>query len=525
MATMTNAELFIGLLVAIAVLAGFARLVGVPYPVVLVLGGLAIGFIPGVPHIRVDPNVILLVFLPPLLYSAAFLLSARELRVHARTIFLLAVGLVVVTMAIVASVAHAVAGLGWAPAFVLGAAVGATDPIAATSVLERLGAPRRISTILEGESLVNDGTALVAYKVAVGAVGAATFSLPDAIGEFVVASIGGAAVGLAVGWLSARIRQTFDESRIEITVSLLTPFAAYIAAVEAGLSGVLAAVAAGLYVGARSTWIFSAETRLRYYAFWEVLTFLLNSLLFLLIGLELHAVLKGLASVSASTLAADAALLSTVVLGVRLIWMFAVTPVIDALPGMRAAQSPRERLVLGWSAMRGGLTLAAALAIPLTAHGAAFPHRDRLVFLTYLVIVMTLVLPGLTLPALIRRLGVGREEERASARLAAEARADLARAALARLDDLERAQTASVDAVSQVRAQYDARLSRAETLLGGDHENRDDLEGYRLVRSELVGAERAALADLRRRGRIPDAVVRALERELDLEEARLRGQR
>jgi len=195
--------------------------------------------------------------------SAAFLLSAGELRAHARSIFLFAIGLVVLTMVIVAAAAHQFADLGWPQAFVLGAAVGATDPIVATSVLERLGAPRRISTILEGESLVNDGTAFVAYKIAVGAVGTATFSPPGAVGQFVLVSVGGAAVGFAAGWFSARIRKAFDDARIEITVSLLTPFAAYIPAVQLGLSGVLAAVAAGLYVGARSMWIFSAETRLR----------------------------------------------------------------------------------------------------------------------------------------------------------------------------------------------------------------------------------------------------------------------
>jgi Na+/H+ antiporter len=522
---MSHAELLIGLLVAIAVLAGFARLVGVPYPVVLVLGGLAIGVIPGVPHLRVSPDLILLLFVPPLLYSAAFLQSASELRVYARSILLLAVGLVLVTMVIVAWAAHAVVGLGWASAFVVGAAVGATDSIAATSILERVGAPRQLSTVIEGESLVNDGTALVSYKLALGIVGAASFSLPGAVGEFALVSAGGAAVGLAVGWLSARIRQMFDEARIEITVSLLTPFAAYIAAVEAGLSGVLAVVAAGLYVGAHSMWIFSAETRLRYYAFWEVLAFLLNSLLFLLIGLELHTVLSGLEWQATRTLVLGAALLSGVVLGVRLLWMFLVAPVVDALPGAPAGGSWRERLVLGWSGMRGGLTLAAALAIPLTVDGAPFPQRDRLVFLIYAVILVTLVVPGLTLPTLVQRLGLGREEQEAAAEYVVEARADLARAALARLDDLTGEQLAPEEALADARAYYDARLRRAEAFFENDRSPTDQLEGYRRVRAEAIAAERAALADLTQRGRLPDSVVRALERELDLDEARLHGQR
>jgi Na+/H+ antiporter len=522
---MAHAELLIGMLVAIAVLAGFARLVGVPYPVVLVLGGLAIGLVPGVPRVRIDPNLILLGFLPPLLYSAAFLLSPSELRDHASSIFPLAIGLVVVTMVIVAVVAHLVAGLQWAPAFVLGAAVGATDPIAATSVLERLGAPRAIAAILEGESLVNDGTALVAYNIALGAVAAASFSLAGAVGQFVLVSLGGAVVGLAVGWVSARVRQMFDEARIEITVSLLTPFAAYIPAVQLGLSGVLAVVAAGLYVGSRSSWIFSAETRLRYYAFWEVLAFLLNSVLFLLIGLELRGLLDALPSISAWSLVADAALLSGVMLGARLIWMFAVVPVTDLLPGRSAARSWHERLVLGWSAMRGGLTLAAALAIPLTSDHAPFPQRNQLIFLAYIMIIITLVLPGLTLPILVRKLGVGTEEDEAATLYAAEVRAELARAALARLDDLADRESASDEAVAQARAQYDLRLKRSEAALASGRHPSEETKGYRQLRSELIAAERAALADARRRGRVPDPVIREIERELDLEETRLRGRR
>ena len=518
---MADAQLLILLLLAIAVLAGLARLLDLPYPVVLVLGGLGIALVPGAPRIRMDPDLVFLIFLPLLLYSAAFLSSARELRAQAGPILLLAVGLVLVTMGAVAAVAHLALGIPWAPAFVLGAVLGPTDPISATSILARVGAPRRISTILEGESLVNDSTALVSYKIALGAVGAAGFSAAAALGPFVLDSAGGAAVGLAIGWLSARVRRSLDESQIEITVSLLTPFAAYIPAEQLGLSGVLAAVAAGLYVGEQSTGIISAESRLRASAFWEVLAFLLNSVLFLLIGLELPTVLGGLTSIPAPELIADAALVSGVVVAVRLAWSFALAPVSKAVRRPLALPSWRERVVVGWSGMRGAVSLAAVLAIPLTVGGEAFPHRDLIVFVTSAVVVATLVPPGLTLGPLIERLGLAAGERERAARHHAEARASLARAALARLDELAEEEAAPVDSLDRLRSRYDDRLRRLEAKLDGGSTAEGDL-GVN-VRRELLAAERGALADLRREGEMPDRLARAIERDLDLEEARLHG--
>jgi Na+/H+ antiporter len=515
-----NIELILGLLVAIAVLAGFARVVGIPYPVVLVLGGLAIGLVPGFPHVRVQPDLIFFVFLPPLLYSAAFLSSATELRELVRPILTLAIGLVLATMVVTAVVAHGVFGVPWAPAFVLGAVVGATDPISATSLLRRLGAPERIAALLEGESLVNDGTALVSYKLAIAAAAAASFSLPVAVLRFVAVSLGGAAIGLAVGWISARIRRSFDDAPIEITVSLLTPFAAYIPADRVGVSGVLAAVAAGLYVGGQSTWIFSAETRLRYYAFWEVLAFLLNSLLFLLIGLQIRSVLDALQSIRPLSLLGDAALLSAVVVALRFAWMFLLAPVDDALPGAPVARSWRERVVVGWSGMRGGLSLAAVLAIPLTANGAPFPERNLLLFLTFAVILVTLVLPGLTLAPLIRML-LGSDRE-ASERQALEARIALAQAALARLDELDGGSAAPPEVLEQLRAEYDQRLGRLEAELHGTRMEPFTGDTYPRLRRDLLSAQRLALSEMRRHAHAPDSVLRAIERDLDLEEARLR---
>jgi Na+/H+ antiporter len=516
---MSDAELLIGLLVVIAVLAGMARLIGVPYPVLLVLGGLAIALVPGAPQVRLDPDLILLIFLPPLVYSAAFLLSPRELRAHAQPIALLAVGLVLATMVIVAVVAHSALGIAWAPAFVLGAIVGPTDPLAATAVLTRLGAPRRITTILEGEALVNDGTALVAYKIALGAVGVAGFSIPGAAGRFIVVSIGGAIVGLLIGWLSASVRATFDEPEIEITLSLLTPYVAYIPAEQLGLSGILAVVAAGVYVGHQSGRIFSARTRLRYYPFWEVLSFLLNSVLFLLIGLELPAVVNGLSAFTASRLIADAALMSALVLGVRFAWMFLIAAAADRHVTTPVARSLPERVVFAWCGMRGAISLAAALAIPLTVDRAPFPNRDLLIFLAYAVIVVTLVAPGLTLPRLLRRLGLQDEGESVDAH-GARARAHLARAALARLDALSELDHIPPPHIRQARARYETRLEHS-TASADTHAVSAVPDVYRQVLREMIAAERAALTDLHRRAEIPDHVIRVIEHELDLEEARL----
>jgi len=497
-----SAETLVELLLAVVLLAGFAQLVSVPYPVVLVLGGAALGFLPGPTQVRLDPEVVLFVFLPPLLYSAAFLSSPAELRANARPIFLLAVGRVIATMLAVAACAHVVLDLDWALGLVLGAIVSPTDPVAATSILRRLGAPRRVAVILEGDALVNDGSGLVLYKLALGAVAGTTLSLPAAGGDFVLVAAGGAAVGLAAGWLSALVRRSFEEPRIEITISILTPFAAYIPASRLGLSGVLAAVAAGLYVSHQSAAILSAETRLRYYAFWEVVTFLLNAILFLLVGLQLRAILENVTSGETVRLLLEGVLISVVVIAIRLVWMFTVAPLTDLLPGPSIARDWRERIVFGWSGMRGAVSLAAALALPLTVS-----HRDQLIVVTFVVIVVTLVLPGLTLPALITGLGLRGEES--VAEQAPAARETLARAALARLDELGAGR--SDEELADLRALYEARLRR----LAGQRPD------YANLRLEAIAAERAALAELRAGG-LADEVARKLEHDLDLEEARAR---
>ena len=526
---MENVEVFlIGLFVAVAGLTSLARKLSVPYPIVLVVAGLVLGFLPGVPEVELPPDLVLVIFLPPLLYYAAFFSSPRDLRAELPGISLFALGLVLVTMCVVAVVAHAVVdGLPWAVAFALGAIVSPTDPIAATAIMRRLGAPRRIVTIVEGESLANDATALVAYRLAVGAAVGGSFSLTQAALEFVVASFGGAAVGLAAGWLIAEVRRRLDDPPVEITISLLTGYAAYVPAEQLGLSGILAAVAAGLYIGWRSPEIASPRMRIQGFATWDILVFLLNATLFLLIGLQLEAILDRLAGRPVATLIGYAALISAVVVAVRIAWLFTTPHEIRALDGRPADRErrldARARLVIGWAGMRGAVSLAAALALPLeTETGAPFPHRDLILLLVFAVILSTLVLQGLTLPALIRRLGIrddGAEEEREEL----QARLATAEAALAELDALAGEPWTRPDTIERMRRLFDYRRRRFAARGGAVHDDGYEERSLAYQRSlrAVIAAQRRALIRLRNEGAISDQVMRAVERELDLEETRL----
>lgn len=525
--------LVLGLLVAVAALVMLSNVLKMPYPIFLVFGGLAMGFVPKVPKIELPPDLVLLVFLPPLLYSAAFFSSPRDLKANLRPITLLAVGLVLLTMAAVAIVAHAVIGLSWGAAFVLGAIVSPTDPVAATAIAGRLGAPRRIVTILEGESLINDGTALVLYRVAVMAVTTGSFSLWNAGLQFVLYGTVGAVIGLVVGWVISRVRRWIEDSLVEVTVSLLTPYAAYIPAEELGTSGVLAAVAAGLYLGWYSPSMTAPRARLQTSEVWEVLPFLLNSLLFILLGLQLPNILGGLSGdYSMTSVIWYGLLVSAVVVAARLVWTFPAT----YLPRL-LSKSIRERnpppqwqgvTVIACTGMRGAVSLAAALAVPLTIKGGPdFPGRDLILFLTFCVILLTLVPQGLSLPFVIRLLGLagqGEDEEHEEV----EARLRATEAALARIEDLTGEEWVRDDTASRMRDIYEYRRRRfAARFTGqaGDDEEYGDYEdrslAYQRFRRELLSAERTALIQLRSEGRISDEVRRRVERDLDLEDARL----
>ena len=520
--------LLLGLLVFLPGLTVLARAVDVPYPIALVLGGLALGLVPGVPEVALEPELVLVIFLPPLLYVAAFFANLRDLRADVRGISLLAVGLVLFTTVAVAVLAHAaIDGLPWAAAFALGAIVSPTDPLAATTIARRLGAPRRIVSVIEGESLVNDATALVAYRVAAAAAIGGSFSLWEAGLRFVLAAGGGVLVGLAIAWLVAQARRRLDDPPVEITISLFTGYAAFFPAEQLGLSGVLAAVTAGIYLGWRAPEISSARMRVQGYAVWEFVVFLLNALLFMLIGLQLPRVLDGLGDRSPATLALYAALVCGTVLATRMVWVFALPAMTRALEWRRcqvgSSMPTRERLVVVWGGMRGAVSLAAALSLPLqTAAGAPFPERDLIIFLTFAVILTTLVFQGLTLPALIRHLGVrddGSEEESEELH----ARLTAVDAALERLQELSQEEWVREDTTERLRAMYDYRRRRFGARAGhvDDDGYEERSEAYQRLLAELLDAQRTSIVALRNQGLISNDVMHRIQRELDLEEGRL----
>ncbi|CAA9479474.1 MAG: Na+/H+ antiporter [uncultured Solirubrobacterales bacterium] len=524
----TDSELVLLVLLAGAVaLIVLAYRTRVPYPILLVIGGLGLGLAPGLPNVALAPELVLLIFLPPLLYSAAFFSSLRDLRANVGPISLLSVGLVLVTTVTVAVVAHELVGLPWPAAFVLGAIVSPTDPVAATTIARRLGAPRRVVTIVEGESLINDGTALVAYRFAVAAAVTGSFSAWQAGLEFVLSVGGGAAVGLAVGWTVAQLRRRLEDPLTEITISLATAYFAYLPAELLGTSGVIAAVSAGVYLGWRSPELISPGTRLQAFAVWEVVTFVLNGALFILIGLQLPVVLDGLAGQRLGGLLLDAALVSAAVILTRFAWVYPATWLPRRLSARRRMRDPMPPLshvfLVAWTGMRGGVALAAALALPLeTASGAAFPARDTIVFLAFAVILVTLLLEGLTLPAIIRRLGLSGAE--AEDWRESEARLRAAEAALERIDELAPEDWVRDDTAERMRGLYEYRRKRFQARFdeGDGHvEYEERSADYQRLRRELLEAERASIVDLRQKGVIDEETMRRVERDLDLEDTRL----
>jgi monovalent cation/hydrogen antiporter len=505
-----------------------AQALHLPYPILMVLGGCALGALPGLPEVELAPEVVLVILLPPLLYAAAFFTPLRELRRNVGAISLLAVGLVLATMVVVALVAHHALGFGWAEAFVLGAIVSPTDPVAATAIARRLGAPGRIVTIVEGESLINDGTALVAYKFAVAAVVTGSFSLVEATGEFVWNAAGGIAIGIAVGALVAAVRRRLDNPPVEVTIALFTAYFAYLPAEELGVSGVLAAVTVGIYMGRLTSQLTSPTTRIQGTAVWEIVVFLVNSALFVMVGLQLPTVIDGIDQIGNWTLVRDGALIAATVMLVRLAWVFPFTYVPRRLIRRLREASPappwRHTLLVAWTGMRGAVSLAAALALPLaTDAGAGFPQRDLIIFLAFSVILATLVIQGLTLPPLIRLLGVDDRDERLEQE-ESKARLLAVEAALARIDELVAEEWVREDTAERVRRSYDYRRRRFSARFEDDGDPagfEERSEAYQRLLRELLEAQRAILVDLRDAGRINDEIMRRIERELDLEDSRL----
>jgi len=511
----------LSLLLAVATLLAIAPALRIPYPILLVIGGLVLGVVPGMPEFELQPEVVFFGVLPPLLYSAAFFTSLRDLRATMKPIGLLAVGLVVATTIGVAVIAHAfIEGLSWPSAFVLGAIVSPTDPLAATSMARRFGVPRKLVTIVEGESLVNDGTGLVAYRVAVAAVVAGSFSAFYAGGLFVVSVGGGIGVGLAVGWIIRQIRRRLDNPPAEITISLLTGYIAFIPAELMGFSAVLAAVAAGIYLGWHTPELTNAQVRLQAVGVWEIVQYLLNALLFVLIGLQLPVVLDALGDYSTATLVGYAALVSGAVIVLRFAWVFAVLQAPKWIA--RRMSSWRGAVFVSWAGMRGAVSLAAALALPLrTDDGEPFPGRDLILFLTFAVILVTLVGMGLTMPFVIRALGL--EDDGVDDLEDAKARIHAAEAALARLELLVDEDWVREDTAERVRGAYRFRTNRFRARFddGDDGAIETRSQDYQRLRRELLEAEREALVELRRTGVISNDVWIRVARDLDLEELRL----
>ncbi len=522
-------ELVIGLLIGVAVLAVVANRLQVPTAIVLVIGGALFGLIPGLPPVHLDPELVFLFFLPPLLYPAALYTSWRDFHANIRPISLLAVGLVLFTTVVIAWLAHRVMGLPLAAGFVLGAIISPPDAVAATAITQRLRVPRRIVTVLEGESLVNDATALVAYRFAVAAVVTGMFSWTDAGWQFLVAGVGGIAFGWGMGRVVAWIQQRLDDPAIKVTVSLLTPFAAYLPADRLGVSGILAVVTAGVYLGWRSPEITNASMRLQVRPVWTTITFLLNGFVFILIGLQLSEILDSLSGYTAAQLAWYAALISLATILVRMLWVYP-----SAYLPRWLFKSIRERdpfppwqhvAIVGWTGMRGVVSLAAAMALPFTmADGSPFPGRALILFLTITVIFVTLVIQGLSLPILIRWLRVeddgAAEAEELTARLKAN------QAALTRLNEIAESRSIDMDTLQRMRGEYEDRIRQLELAESADDQAARRLfsPDYEHLSRQTLRVERDVILQLRNEHVINDEVLRRIQRDIDLAEARLRRQ-
>lgn len=508
-------------LVLIAALAVVARWSRQPYPIVFLLGGIVLAFVPGMPVIKLAPDLVFLVFLPPLIFGDAYVTDWRRFKRYIKPISALATGLVVATSVSVAFVAHWVIGLPLAVGFVLGAILSPTDTIATDAIAEETRMPLPLMTVLGGESLINDATGLVLYKFAVAAVMIETFSLGSALLQFVYVALAGVAVGIGGGFLANRItrflyERDLTDDVISVTITLVTPFVVYLAADRLGASGVLAAAAGGMYLSRKGGGMYTPQARLVGRSVWNTLFFVFNGALFIILGLQLRAIFAELAIFPAATLAQYAAAITGTVIAVRLIWVFAGW-------ALGRSTSAAWAFVLGWSGMRGIVSLAAALSLPdSVAAGAPFPARDLILFITFAVILVTLLGQGLSLPWFVRALGVVDADAGEQPRARANVR--VAEAALGRLVELESSfvSAAHWEVAGRLRARYEEQVQHFNARIDGSRNDdavQHDLE--RLLVRHTLDAERAALDDMRHAGEIGDEVFRRLQYEIDLAESRL----
>jgi CPA1 family monovalent cation:H+ antiporter len=515
-------------LVAITLLAIVAKRVTVPYPVVFVLGGALMAFVPNLPQFVLPPELVFVIFLPPLLSAAAWTTDVREFISERRAIGLLSIGLVVATTLAVGWVAHEFVDLPWPSAFALGAIVAPTDAIAMEAIAERISVNRRVLTILSGESLVNDASSLVIYRFAIAAGLAGVFSLTSAILDFFLVALGGIAVGLVVGLAVEGLqrllnRTKLSDSLIDNVVLLLSPFASYLPAESMHVSGVLATVTAAMYLSRRSSAIYSAESRLVSASIWNVMIFLMNGAVFILLGLQLRGLTHDLTtkfSTTAPVLIREAAEIALVVIVVRFVWVYPATYLPRLIPAIRKVDPPppwQAPFLISWAGMRGIVSLAAALAVP-----EGFPGRAEIIFATFAVIFATLVLQGLTLPSLIRWLKLG--DDGSISRREVDIRIKALKAAVRRLHELEPEFDSTVEweVEGRILAEYEHRIEHLRGhRAGAQDEDRSATRVDHRLQDAALAAERAEIAQLRRLGEIPNEIYRNIERDLDLAEQRL----
>jgi len=524
-----NITVIIMLLFGITFLGVLSNKYKFPFPIALVLCGVVISLAPGLPIVSLNPEIVFIIFLPPLLYSAAWNTSWHDFKAAIRPITYAAVGLVLFTTLLVAVVAHLlIPDLSWPLAFLIGAIVSPPDAVAATSVTKGLKLQPRLITILEGESLVNDASGLVAYKYALAAAAAGNFIFWQAGLNFLLISAAGIAIGLAIGYIMYLIHKKFIcDPIIEVTLTFLTPFASYLLAEHFHVSGVLAVVSTGLYLSFRSGEIFSHQSRIMTYAVWDVVIYILNSLIFILIGLQLRSVIQGIGDYSMSELALYGVVISVVVIIVRFVWVVPAT----MLPRMLSRKirttepfDPRNLVVFGWAGMRGVVSMAAALAIPLTlADGTIFPHRNLIIYITFCVILSTLVLLGLTLPWVIKMLklpphSIASEEF--------EIRSHVVSHTITHIE--ENFGLVQDELLNNIKSKYEVKFNRLQKtdLPANYFGNGETLAGnvfneFSQLQIDLINVERTMLEELHKKGKASEEILRKIERELDLEETRL----
>jgi Na+/H+ antiporter len=508
----------VGLLVALLVFAipvvAVAKRVNISYPIVLVVSGLALGFVPELPKIRLDPNVVLLTFLPPLLYWEAITAPTEVMLENAGQIAVLAIGLVAVTTVAVAVIAHAIVPeMPWAIAFVLGAIVSPTDELASVPVLERFRLPRHVVAIVDGESLLNDATALVIYGMALGVIATGAFSPAGTLLQFVLTVAGSVAIGLIAGRVGVELWRRIKDRQLQGVISVTLPFLAYFPAAHFNLSGVLAVVTAGSYANYFTPYVMTAASRTQIIGFWNTVVFIANAVLFLLVGLQLHDVaIAAFARESWQPVIGYALAVNAVIIAVRLVWVVLAEFAPTAAPADHAAPDWKNALVVGWSGLRGAVSLAAALAIPtVLPNGEPFPHRDMIIFITFTVILVTLVAGGLSLPSVVRLLRIDSgNEERDEIRLALVRSSE---AALKRIAELEGDGTIDRDHADLMRRQFQHKQAVQTT---GDDGERAQHVRHAAAEREVIAAQRKAVIEMRERGEIDNVVLRRLQSNLDL---------